>query len=751
MSDDAAFRPGYEPGAQTRRVRRPRQDPRQTSGRRIAAGSGVYEPGTMVAKRYTIRGAVRCVPELQVFKAVDQKHGTSVLLNVTFQSPERRRRLEREAEIAEIVRNLDPGPSSGFVVQQGWGSEAGLLFQVVEAIEAVGAFEAFSPAQGSLETRLNSFTELTRLVVELHRSQVFHCNLQPRSCRVAPDGRLFLGEFGLAVAGQGPHRVEHGRSLSFPGVPSYMAPECFLGEVVDERADVYSLGAMLFQILSDEVPYPGSLPAIIRAQTEVLHGARPPLPQGVEKSQNALARACVKATQPDPSLRPSSVAEILEELESTAGGRSRPSGMGRRAGGASERMTRPKVRPTGASERMPRSKVKPTARPSERMTRSEVKPTARPSERMLRSDVKPKGRASGRMTRPDVKSKGRASGRMTRPDVRSEGRASGRMTRPDVRPAARSSSTGPLSVEPDPTRVEDRLQTIQALLPSVNGIDLIRQGDVLSFSVTHWSRRVELRFTVHPSGRWGYLSRRAKCEPNETPGGRANLLYAVNAFNRVGLGARLRLAGDEVCFDRTVLLVRRATRECLDTAIEPLIKASYTGLEALKPIWEGSNWSEATRVLTPPPQGDDDVDLLAGIQGRMAEAELEVRREGETLRVERQGFEVSLSCLRGDLHVTNMAVASKSPRSSVKLKLGERVPACESLVTELDRLHAESVSTLAWDPKAGVVSRLTVNAPSCRGGDFKLLLDTVIQASALKDLESLTKRIKDPNHNEPTG
>jgi hypothetical protein len=180
--------------------------------------------------------------------------------------------------------------------------------------------------------------------------------------------------------------------------------------------------------------------------------------------------------------------------------------------------------------------------------------------------------------------------------------------------------------------------------------------------------------------------------------------------------------------------------------VEPLIKASYSGLEALKPIWEGNNWSEGARALTPPPQGDDDAGQLAVIHERMLEAELEVQSEGETLVVEREGLDVRLSCSRGDLHVMNVAVASKSPRSSIKLKLGESVPACEALVTELDRLHAEIPSTLAWDPKVGVVSRLAAPASSCRGGDFKLLLDTVIQASALDDVETLTQQIKDPSH-----
>ena len=129
----------------------------------------------------------------------------------------------------------------------------------------------------------------------------------------------------------------------------------------------------------------------------------------------------------------------------------------------------------------------------------------------------------------------------------------------------------------------------------------------------------------------------------------------------------------------------------------------------------------------------------------MEEAGLEFERDGDALLCPHQGSEVRLSCSGGDLHLTNLVVASKSPRSSIKLKLGEPVPACEALVTELDRRHAEFPYTLSWNPKVGVACSLTVRAASCRAGDFKLLLDAVTRLSALKELEALTKGIKAPS------
>jgi hypothetical protein len=86
-------------------------------------------------------------------------------------------------------------------------------------------------------------------------------------------------------------------------------------------------------------------------------------------------------------------------------------------------------------------------------------------------------------------------------------------------------------------------------------------------------------------------------------------------------------------------------------------------------------------------------------------------------------------------------VASSSPRASIKLKLGEPIPACEALVAALDRRHADTPCTLSWDPKLGIVSTLTVRAAACRNGAFKLLLDTVVRPPGLEELKGLANRI----------
>lgn len=649
MSDDTADPSGRRSGSQAKTKR----DPRTTGRRRRVPTPAVFEPGAVVAKRYTIRGVVRSESGVQIFKADDQKHSTQVFLEVALQSPALRRRLERETEIAQRIRGGEADPS--YLLLRGWGGEAGLMYKVFD-VAAGGRTEAFNPTRGDVDARLGVFGKLVRRVEELHRHGVVHCNLRPSSCRIGEDGRLFLGGFGLAVALDGSRRVEPAQVLALRGSHAYLSPECAVGDAVDERSDVYSLGAMLFEVLSGEVPYPGSLPAIVRAQTEVLHGARPPLPQGVDETCNGLARLCVKATQPDPSKRPHLTA-FLEELRGRA----------------------PRGRPS------PRSQAKPRA-----------------------SVVMP--RATGRTRAPA---------------------------------SARPAEGAPFP-QTDPPRVEECLRAVERLLPVGGAADVVRDGDVLRFAATHWSRMVALSFSVDPSGRWGTLRRQSKYDPEQLkgePSGLVNLLYAANAFNRAGVGARLSLWTDELCFDRTILLTRRATSKALSAGVEALLRASFTGLEALRPIREGTNWYAGTRALSDAPT--DDSDDLPGVQQRMAEARLDVRSEDDALLCQYKEQQIRLTTSRGDLQATRLVLPASSPRASIKLKLGEAIPECDELVGGLNQRQAKAPITLVWDPKVGVVAMTAVTAASCRGDDFRVLLDWLLAPRGVELLTGLAQAVTD--------
>jgi len=110
---------------------------------------------------------------------------------------------------------------------------------------------------------------------------VVHRDVAPDNVRLAPDGRVYLLDFGVAWSRWLPPACREG----VRGTPRYMAPEQVRGEPPDRRADVYALGALLFEALSGRRLRTGELPGLLvdAADREAppLHGLEPDLPPEV--------------------------------------------------------------------------------------------------------------------------------------------------------------------------------------------------------------------------------------------------------------------------------------------------------------------------------------------------------------------------------------------------------------------------------------------------------------------------------------
>src|SRR5688500_18748404 len=112
----------------------------------------------------------------------------------------------------------------------------------------------------------------------LHRRGIIHRDLKPSNVFVTATGVRVL-DFGLARPVSQPHQDETADAITqtgiFVGTPRYAAPEQLLGDEVDERADLFSAGVMLFEMLAGRPPFSGkTLPAIAQS---VLHDTPPVL------------------------------------------------------------------------------------------------------------------------------------------------------------------------------------------------------------------------------------------------------------------------------------------------------------------------------------------------------------------------------------------------------------------------------------------------------------------------------------------
>ncbi|BCL82912.1 serine/threonine protein kinase [Ktedonobacteria bacterium brp13] len=120
----------------------------------------------------------------------------------------------------------------------------------------------------SLQKTVDYLEQLAAALDFAHEHGVIHRDIKPANMMITSEGRLLLSDFGLVkiVADGQTQQVRLTGAGAPVGTPDYMAPEQVIGEEVDTRADLYSLGVILFQMLTGTTPFQGETPMQIAAQ-----------------------------------------------------------------------------------------------------------------------------------------------------------------------------------------------------------------------------------------------------------------------------------------------------------------------------------------------------------------------------------------------------------------------------------------------------------------------------------------------------
>jgi serine/threonine protein kinase len=150
-----------------------------------------------------------------------------------------------------------------------------------------------------------------------HAAGIIHRDLKPENVFLLRDGRIKVLDFGAALSDSKPN--EKAGTL---GTPWYMAPEQALGNRPDRRADVYSLGCVLFEMLTGNCPFDSSDARVVMAKHLEDPVPTPESPFG--PLPEALERCVMRALAKPPDQRQQSASELARELEQASSTMTRP-------------------------------------------------------------------------------------------------------------------------------------------------------------------------------------------------------------------------------------------------------------------------------------------------------------------------------------------------------------------------------------------------------------------------------------------
>ncbi|HTR52200.1 MAG TPA: protein kinase [Kofleriaceae bacterium] len=161
-----------------------------------------------------------------------------------------------------------------------------------------------------IERALAIFRQVCTGLVAAHAEGVVHRDLKPQNVLVGKDDRVRVADFGLARSIGDSGMTASGAIL---GSPAYMSPEQVKGDPTDERSDIYSLGVMLYQLVTGEAPFRGDTPHAVMEMR--LHKKPRPLAEVAPDAPAYLAPIVARCLEVEPGKRYASVRALLDDLD----------------------------------------------------------------------------------------------------------------------------------------------------------------------------------------------------------------------------------------------------------------------------------------------------------------------------------------------------------------------------------------------------------------------------------------------------
>jgi serine/threonine-protein kinase len=263
--------------------------------------------GQLIAKRYQVLSLVASGGMASVYLANDQVLERKVALKVIHPHLAKDKsfvdKFQREAKMAAQLSH----PNLVNVFDQGADGE--VIFLVMEYVPGITLRDAMNDF-GALDSNkaLEIIEPLTEALAAAHSAGILHRDLKPENVFLSDGGKVKLGDFGLAR-----EISEHTQTGSVVGTVAYLSPELVLRGQADARSDVYSLGVMIFEMLTSKQPYQGEQAVQVAYQHA---NENIPSPSSLEPGiPELLDEIVLWSTARNPSDRPASAVALLPVIK----------------------------------------------------------------------------------------------------------------------------------------------------------------------------------------------------------------------------------------------------------------------------------------------------------------------------------------------------------------------------------------------------------------------------------------------------
>ena len=270
--------------------------------------------GAVFARRYQVIEELGRGGMGKVYRVLDKKLNEEVALKLI--KPEissDKRTLERfknELKLARKVSQKNVGRMFDM------GEETGTHYITMEYVpgeDLKSSIKRFG--QLSVSKSLDIAKQICEGLSEAHKSGIVHRDLKPSNIIIDKQGNVRIMDFGIARSIKDKGLTGEGVII---GTPEYMSPEQVEGKEVDPRSDIYSLGVVLYEMMTGRPPFEGDTPLAVAVlhKSEAPRDPREIIPQIPEN----LARIILRCLEKEKSRRPQSAEEVLVSLGEIEGG-----------------------------------------------------------------------------------------------------------------------------------------------------------------------------------------------------------------------------------------------------------------------------------------------------------------------------------------------------------------------------------------------------------------------------------------------